>query len=90
MVKGSTRQVIVVKSPDPKLFDEAIFIVREEAMKRQGVTAEATILEARQAADSYLKRGKLEGQPSKLTAPFWVAAGAVGSSLCWAVAVFVI
>ena len=29
MVKGITRQVILVKSPDPKLFEEAIFIVKE-------------------------------------------------------------
>ena len=31
MVKGVTRQVIVVKSPDPKLFEQAIFIMREDA-----------------------------------------------------------
>lgn len=36
MVKGITRQVILVKSPDPKLFDEAIFIVKEEALARRG------------------------------------------------------
>ena len=35
MVKGITRQVILVKSPDPKLF-EAIFIVKEEALAREG------------------------------------------------------
>ena len=34
MVKGITRQVILVKSPDPKLFEEAIFIVKEEALAR--------------------------------------------------------
>ena len=33
MVKGITRQVILVKSPDPKLFEEAIFIVKEEALE---------------------------------------------------------
>lgn len=32
MVKGITRQVILVKSPDPRLFEEAIFIVKEEAL----------------------------------------------------------
>ena len=36
MVKGITRQVILVKSPDPKLFEEAIFIVKEEALARGG------------------------------------------------------
>ena len=35
MVKGITRQVILVKSPDPKLFEEAIFIVKEEALARE-------------------------------------------------------
>ena len=39
MVKGITRQVILVKSPDPRLFEEAIFIVKEEALNREGVTA---------------------------------------------------
>ena len=52
MVKGITRQVILVKSPDPKLFEEAIFIVKEEALAREGVSADQVIREARQAADA--------------------------------------
>ena len=31
MVKGISRRVIVVKSPDPRLFEEAIFIVKKDA-----------------------------------------------------------
>ena len=58
MVKGITRQVILVKSPDPRLFEEAIFIVKEEALNREGVTAEQIMREARQAADGYLRQGK--------------------------------
>ena len=57
MVKGITRQVILVKSPDPRLFEEAIFIVKEEALAREGVTAEQVLKEARRAADGYLKSG---------------------------------
>ena len=38
MVKGNTRQVIVVKSPDPKLFEQAIFLLREDALEKQGLT----------------------------------------------------
>ena len=49
MVKGITRQVILVKSPDPKLFEEAIFIVKEEALAREGVSADQVIRQARQA-----------------------------------------
>ena len=32
VVKGVAKRVIVVKSPDPKVFEEAIFIVREDYM----------------------------------------------------------
>ena len=32
MVKGISRQVIVVQSPDKKLFDQAIFILKEDAV----------------------------------------------------------
>ena len=49
MVKGITRQVILVKSPDPKLFEEAIFIVKEEALAREGVSADQVIREANHA-----------------------------------------
>ena len=35
MVKGISKQVIVVHSPDPKLFEQAIFIVRNDAYLRR-------------------------------------------------------
>ena len=38
VIKGVAKRVIVVKSPDPKVFEEAIFIVREDYMKTAGVT----------------------------------------------------
>lgn len=74
MVKGITRQVILVKSPDPKLFEEAIFIVKEEALSREGVSADQVIRQARQAADGYLKGNRawnrrLKGFPVSLSAP---------------------
>ena len=31
MVKGINRQVIVVRSPDPSLFEQAIFLLRPDA-----------------------------------------------------------
>ena len=31
MVKGISRQVIVVHAPDPKLFEQAIFILKDTA-----------------------------------------------------------
>ena len=34
MVKGVSRQVIVVHSPDKELFDQAIFILKDEAVEK--------------------------------------------------------
>ena len=48
MVKGTTRQVVVVKGPDPKLFDQAIFLVRDDVVLDGGVTEEALLQEAKQ------------------------------------------
>ena len=56
MVKGVSRRVIVVKSPDPRLFEEAIFIVKEEAFCGRGVSAEQVLQEARSVAKGYVKR----------------------------------
>ena len=46
MVKGISRQVIVVHSPDPKLFEQAIFILREDT---KHVTDEMLLKHAKQA-----------------------------------------
>ena len=89
VVKGITRQVILVKSPDPKLFEEAIFIVKEEAMNREGVGAEQVIQQARQAADSYLKGSRIKrGLLERLPGPVWGVAGAALASLGWCVVMF--
>ena len=42
MVKGFSRQVIVVDAPEPKLFDQAIFILKDEALG-EGVTEDALL-----------------------------------------------
>ena len=88
MVKGITRQVILVKSPDPKLFEEAIFIVKEEALSREGVSADQVIRQARQAADGYLKGNRawnrrLKGFSLRLSGPVGGAAGAALASAIW-------
>ena len=91
VVKGITRQVILVKSPDPRLFEEAIFIVKEEALNREGVTTEQIMREARQAADGYLKQGKAWNRRlKKLPAPLWGAAGAAMASAGWAAWLFLL
>ena len=91
MVKGITRQVILVKSPDPRLFEEAIFIVKEEALAREGVSADKVLLEARQAANGYLKQEKAWNRRlERLPSPVWGALGAALASACWAVWLFLL
>ena len=50
MVKGISRQVIVVPSPDKKLFDQAIFILKDDAVS-QGVSDDALLAQAQQRLD---------------------------------------
>ena len=61
MVKGINKQVIVVKAPDPRLFEEAIFILREGALA-EGASPEQVLKEARQAAKSYVSRSTIPGK----------------------------
>lgn len=91
MVKGITRQVILVKSPDPKLFEEAIFLVREEALQREGVTADQVIRQAQQAADSYLKgHRRLDKGGGGWPGPLWGALGAMAASALWCLWLFLV
>ena len=79
MVKGTSRQVIVVHAPEEKLFDQAIFILRDGAIGEGGISDEALLREAKH----YL------GAPTRRRAkwlhngPLW---GAAGAGLAWLVA----
>ena len=55
MVKGVSRQVIVVRQPDTKLFEQAIFMLREEALGRKGITDQQVLQEACRVADQYVQ-----------------------------------
>lgn len=77
MVKGVSRQVIVVNSPDPKLFEQAIFILKDEAVA-QGITEEALLKEAQKVIHSPAKKRKL-----LLYGPVWACGGAVVTGLVW-------
>ncbi|MBQ3556871.1 MAG: translation initiation factor 2 [Oscillospiraceae bacterium] len=90
MVKGINRQVVVVKSPDPKLFEQAIFLLREDAAG-DGVSPEQIIQQARQAADDYLRSHSVRGRRGlHLPRAAWGVAGAVLASAAWAVFLFLL
>ena len=53
MVKGISRQVIVVHAPSEELFDQAIFILKDEAVTK-GVTDEMLLKQAQQASAHWI------------------------------------
>lgn len=82
VVKGTSKRIIVVKTPDQKIFDEAIFIVKEEYMRSPGVTKDKLLNEAYRAADSYLGS---HGQRAKTPLGLVIAASSLcGSGLAFA------
>lgn len=78
MVKGISKQVIVVQSPDQKLFEQAIFILKEGALK-EGVTDEQLLREARRAAEE----GRPASKKYRLRGPAWACGGALATGLVW-------
>lgn len=79
MVKGTSRRVIVVDSPDPEFFEQAIFIVRNDVYDRQGVTAQQVLGEACRIARGYVA-ARAVSRWKKISWWIW-AAGAVAAAL---------
>lgn len=79
MVKGISKQVIVVNSPDPELFEQAIFILNENAVGREGVTEELLLKEAR----SLIGTGRSKRLNFMISATVWASAGAFATGLVW-------
>lgn len=89
MVKGISRRVIVVRAPDPRFFEQAVFFLREDALHQDGVTADQVLSEAKRVAAGYIRRSK--AAPVKRRIPLgarWCALGAALASLIWALASF--
>jgi hypothetical protein len=79
MVKGISRQVIVVHSPDPKLFEQAIFILKDDAVA-QGVTDELLLKEAQK---TIRLGGGTKHRRLSMYGPVWAAAGALATGMLW-------
>ena len=76
MVKGINRQVIVVRPPDQKLFEQAIFLLRPDAQDNCNVTQAA-----KGYSTAHLPGGRLRGElASRLV---WSLAGGGLVGLAW-------
>ena len=81
MIKGNNRQVVVVKAPDSRLFEEAIFLLREDALQRHGVTDGELLEQARRLAEGF--SGRCAGKQRRLPPLAWSGIGAAITGLAW-------
>lgn len=75
---------MVVKAPN-SIFEEAIFVIRDDVLAGKGADSAAIIKEARRTANSYVQ-GIPKSRVSPLArfpAPFFAAAGAAATGLAW-------
>jgi len=83
VVKGTNKRVVVVKSPDPKIFEQAIFIVREGGSEGNG--AVNILREAEKVASDYLDGLKPVSRRAlkRLPAPVFALIGALLTGAVW-------
>ncbi len=79
MVKGVSKQVIVLNSQDRSLFDQAIFILSDSAIKNDGVTDEVLMKEARRLINT-TSAYKPKNKYLKL---IYTLSGAVVTAMIW-------
>ena len=78
MVKGISLQVIMVHSPDTHLFEQAIFILKDSAV-REGITEELLLKEAKAA----IRGGEFVRKRPWLHGSVWAFGGAMATGLVW-------
>jgi hypothetical protein len=85
VVKGVSKRIVVVKSPDPKIFEQAIFIIREDYAGQSGMSDSDVYREASRAANRYMgtKCRTATKVAASLRAPLYAAAGAAATGLAW-------
>lgn len=88
LVKGMTRRVVVVKSPDKRLFEEAVFFLCDNA--GHGVSSDQIVAEAQAIADSFTRDSFRVHGIDKFRTLLWAVIGAFAASLIWASVMFIL
>ena len=78
MVKGISRQVILVHAPETQLFEQAIFILKDNS---DSITDEMLLKEAKRIINTPSKRNSMKG-------PIWAFGGALATGLVWLISIF--
>lgn len=84
VIKGLSHRIVVVKAPN-SIFEEAIFVIRDDVLACRGADSAAIIQEARRAANSYVRgvSAPKKNLLTRLPAPIFAAAGAAAAGLAW-------
>jgi len=80
MVKGTSRQVLVLNSPEQKLFEQVIFILKDDAVGKEGITDRQLLQEANNAVNQYSSCRK---KKINLQGLVWGCAGAIVTGIVW-------
>lgn len=56
VIRGTAHNIILVTSPDPEIFREAMFILQDDYMRRPGIGKEELLRQARDTAENYVLR----------------------------------
>lgn len=81
MVKGISRRVVVVDSPDPNIFEQAIFIIRNDSA--DGVSSQQLVEQAVRIAKSYARTHAAPRRRLRITPVMAALAGAAAIALIW-------
>ena len=80
LVKGVSRRVIVVDSPDPQVFEQAIFILSGDGA---GVSQQQLVDQAVRIAKNYARCQGLPRRRVRIPGWLWAAIGAAAIGLTW-------
>jgi hypothetical protein len=86
MVKGLSRRVVMVRYPEAGVFEQALFVVRDDASVSRGVTSDDVLAEACRIAQRQIGSSKMRKRMPPLV---YMLLGAGGTGLAWAVSLFV-
>ena len=85
MVKGVSKRIVEIPSPDPSVFEKAYFIVREDFAGQTGLSEKDILRQARQAAAGFAGGGRpgIRSVFLRLRPALYAAAGAALTALAW-------
>ena len=90
VLRGTARRVLIVPQSGDGPFEQAIFIVRNDAAG-EGVTSRELVEEARRVARNYAggEHNRLSRIWRSLTPPVYTLMGAAGIGLVWLIAALI-